>query len=275
MRPPAPLLPTDVLIMESTYGNRVHGDDDSMETLRTVVTETISRGGTLLIPSFAIGRAQEVLSLLAELRLSGEIQDVPIYVNSPMAIDATELFLKYQDEHRLTANQCRRMSQHVHYVRSVEASKALTHDENPKIVISASGMATGGRVLRHLAQLAPNPRNTLMFVGYQAPGTRGRAIVSGESHVRLFGVDVPIRARVEHMMSLSAHADSMELLAWAGSSSTAPTKTFLNHGELDASIALRELLEQRLGWSVEIPNFGDSIDTSSLLSQDQSLEMRI
>jgi metallo-beta-lactamase family protein len=192
-----------------------------------------------------------------------------------MAIDATELFLKYQDEHRLTTNQCRRMSQHVHYVRSVEASKALTHDENPKIVISASGMATGGRVLRHLAQLAPNPRNTLMFVGYQAPGTRGRAIVSGESHVRLFGVDVPIRARVEHVMSLSAHADSMELLAWAGSSSNAPTKTFLNHGELDASIALRELLEQRLGWSVEIPNFGDSIDTSSLLSQDQSLEMRI
>lgn len=275
MRAPAPLLPTDVLVMESTYGNRMHGEDDSLETLRRVVVETVSRGGTVLIPSFAVGRAQEVLSLLAELRLAGEIQDVPIYVNSPMAIDATELFLKYRDEHRLTTNQCRRMSQHVHYVRSVEASKALTHDESPKVVISASGMATGGRVLRHLAQLAPNPRNTLMFVGYQAPGTRGRAIVTGESHVRLFGVEVPIRARVEHMLSLSAHADSMELLAWAGSSSTVPAKTYLNHGELDACIALRELLEQRLGWSVEIPSFGDAIETSSFLPGNRSLEMRI
>ena len=274
MKAPAPLLPTDVLVMESTYGERNHPADDSRETLRRIAVETISRNGTLLIPSFAIGRAQEILSLLAELRTSGEIQDVPVYVNSPMAIDATDLFLKYADEHRLTVNQCRRMSQHVHYVRSVDASKALTHDENPKIVLSASGMATGGRVLRHLAQLAPNPRNTLLFVGYQALGTRGRAIVSGASHVRIFGVDVPIRARVEYMQSLSAHADADELIAWAGSTSHPPVRTYLNHGELDASTALRQLIERRLGWHVEVPAYGDRIDTRQFIRHEREVSIR-
>ncbi len=265
MKAPAPLQPTDVLVLESTYGDRVHPVDDSRETLRRLAVETISRNGTLLIPSFAIGRAQEILSLLAELRTSGDIQDVPVYVNSPMAIDATDLFLKYGDEHRLTAGQCRRMSQHVRFVRTVDASKALTHDDTPKIVISASGMATGGRVLRHLAQLAPNPRNTLLFVGYQALGTRGRAITSGASHVRIFGVDVPIRARVEHMQTLSAHADADELLAWAAGTSNAPACTYLNHGELDASTSLQQLMEQRLGWQVRIPAYGDRVETTDVV----------
>lgn len=266
MKPPAPLQPTDVLVLESTYGGRMHPVDDSREVLRRIAVDTISRGGTLLIPSFAVGRAQEILSLIAELRASGDIQGVPVYVNSPMAIDATDLFLKYGDEHRLTDDECRRLSQDVRYVRSVEESKALTHDETPKIVISASGMATGGRVLRHLAQLAPNARNSLLFVGYQALGTRGRAITSGMSHVRIFGIDVPIRARVEHMHALSAHADSDELLAWAASASTAPACTFLNHGELDASTALRQLIEQRLGWQVRIPAYGDRVETSDVMA---------
>lgn len=274
MKAPAPLQPTDVLVLESTYGGRVHPVDDSREVLRRIAVDTITRSGTLLIPSFAVGRAQEILSLLAELRASGDIQDVPVYVNSPMAIDATDLFLKYGDEHRLTAAQCHRMSQHVHFVRTVDASKALTHDESPKIVISASGMATGGRVLRHLAQLAPNPRNTLLFVGYQALGTRGRAITSGISHVRIFGVDVPIRARVEHMQTLSAHADADELLAWAASTSTAPACTYLNHGELDASTALRQLIERRLGWRVRIPAYGDRVETSEVVAAVRSIGSR-
>jgi metallo-beta-lactamase family protein len=265
MRAPAPLQPTDVLVMESTYGNRLHPVDNSREELSRIASATISRGGTLLIPSFAVGRAQEILSLLAELRTSGELPDVPVYVNSPMATDATELFLRHRDEHRLTASQCRRMSQHVHYVQTVEASKALTHDESPKIVISASGMATGGRVLRHIAQLAPSPRNTLMFVGYQALGTRGHSIVSGAATVRVFGVDVPIRAHVEHLDSLSAHADSNELLAWASATSRPPVRTYLNHGEMDASTALRHSMQQRLGWHVEVPNFGDVVDTASFM----------
>ncbi|MEK0414869.1 MAG: hypothetical protein RL352_266 [Actinomycetota bacterium] len=267
MRPPAPLQPTDVLVMESTYGDRAHPLDDSRDRLKRITNDTIACGGTLLIPSFAVGRAQEILSLLSDLRVGGEIPDVPVYVNSPMATDATELFLRHRDEHKLTPAQCERMSQHVHYVRTVEASKALTRDESPKIVISASGMATGGRVLRHLAQLAPHPRNTLLFVGYQAFGTRGHAIISRASHVRIFGVAVPVRARVEHLASLSAHADMNELVDWAGHSSSAPVRTYLNHGEVDASVALREMMRQRLGWHVEIPNHGDEVDTSSFMPE--------
>ena len=267
MRAPAPLQPTDVLIMESTYGDRVHPDDDSRERLLKITNDTIACGGTLLIPSFAIGRTQEILSVLSDLRVEGRIPDVPVYVNSPMATDATELFLRYHDEHRLTPAQCLRMSQHVHYVRTVEASKALTRDESPKIVISASGMATGGRVLRHLAQLAPNPRNTLLFIGYQALGTRGHAIVSRASRVRMFGIDVPIRARVEHLTTLSAHADMNELVSWASASTHAPMRTYLNHGELDATVALRETLRQRLGWHVEIPNHGDAVNTAAFIRE--------
>jgi metallo-beta-lactamase family protein len=266
MRPPAPLQPTDVLVMESTYGDREHPLDDSRERLKRITNDTIACGGTLLIPSFAVGRTQEILSLLSELRIAGEIPDVPVYVNSPMATDATELFLRYRDEHKLTPAQCERMSQHVHYVRTVEASKALTRDESPKIVISASGMATGGRVLRHLAQLAPHPRNTLLFVGYQALGTRGHAIVSRASHVRIFGIDVPVRARVEHLTTLSAHADMNELVEWADHSSVAPLRTYLNHGEIDAAVALRETMRQQLSWHVEIPSHGDEVDTASFMT---------
>jgi metallo-beta-lactamase family protein len=152
-------------------------------------------------------------------------------------------------------------------VQTVKASKKLTRDEEPKIVISASGMATGGRVLRHLAQLAPNPRNTVLFVGYQARGTRGDAIVSGASHVRIYGVDVPIRAHVEHMTSLSAHADMNEILDWLRGAPQPPVRTYVNHGEVDAAVALRAAIEQRLGWHAEIPNFGDVIDTNTYMQQ--------
>ncbi|NDE51896.1 MAG: MBL fold metallo-hydrolase [Actinobacteria bacterium] len=266
MQPPSRLQPTDVLVLESTYGNKAHPVDDSRQRLKSIANDTLSRGGTLLIPSFAVGRTQEILSLLSDLRVEGEIPDIPVYVNSPMATDATELFLRFRDEHKLSPSQCQRMSQHVQYVRSVEGSKALTRDESPKIVISASGMATGGRVLRHLTQLAPDPRNTLLFVGYQALGTRGHAIITKSRHVRIFGVDVPIRARVEHLASLSAHADMNELFEWASRTSQPPLRTYLNHGEIDASVALRETLRQRMNWHVEIPQHGDVVDTSSFIS---------
>ncbi|NCV09008.1 MAG: MBL fold metallo-hydrolase [Actinobacteria bacterium] len=266
MQPPSRLQPTDVLVLESTYGNKAHPVDDSRQQLKSIANDTLSRGGTLLIPSFAVGRTQEILSLLSDLRVEGEIPDIPVYVNSPMATDATELFLRFRDEHKLSPSQCQRMSQHVQYVRSVEGSKALTRDESPKIVISASGMATGGRVLRHLTQLAPDPRNTLLFVGYQALGTRGHAIITKSRHVRIFGVDVPIRARVEHLASLSAHADMNELFEWASRTSQPPLRTYLNHGEIDASVALRETLRQRMNWHVEIPQHGDVVDTSSFIS---------
>lgn len=255
----------DVLVVESTYGDRDHPESDGRSELERITNDTIARGGTLLIPSFAVGRTQEVLFLLGELRAAGRLPDVPVYLNSPMATNATDLFLRYRDEHQLTEQQCESMSSLVNYVRSIEESKDLTKDSTPKIVISASGMATGGRVLHHLIQLAPDPRNTLLFVGHQAIGTRGHSIVNGETMVRIYGQDVKIRARVEHLQMLSAHADRRDVLEWMGSMGRPPAHTFINHGEPDASEALRALVTERLGWECSVPRLGDLVDTDVLL----------
>jgi metallo-beta-lactamase family protein len=158
------------------------------------------------------------------------------------------------------------MAHMVHFVRSVEESKDLTHDSTPKIVISASGMATGGRVLHHLIQLAPDSRNTVLFVGHQAIGTRGNSIVNGAKHVRIYGQDVEIRARIEHLNMLSAHADAEDLVRWLGSEQSTPIRTYLNHGEPDASAALQENILRQLGWQVEVPAFATTIDTDALQS---------
>lgn len=264
MRAPEPRPASDVLVVESTYGDRRHPNSDGRHELGAITRETIARGGTLLIPAFAVGRTQEVLFLLSELRAAGEIPDVPVHLNSPMATNATDLFLRYPREHRLSAEQCARMERNVRFVRSVEESKDLTHDSSPKIVISASGMATGGRVLHHLIQLAPDPNNTLLFVGHQAIGTRGNSIVNGATHVRIYGQDVPIRARVEHLQMLSAHADADGLLEWMRSEKTAPRRTFVNHGEADASATLEDLIWRDLGWQAEVPLFGTTVDTAHL-----------
>ncbi len=271
MRTPAPPLRSDVLVVESTYGDRCHPADDGRQVLARITRETIDRGGTLLIPAFAVGRTQEMLYVLGELRDDGAIPDVPIFLNSPMATDATNLFLRYRDEHRLSASQCRRMSRRVHYVRTVDGSKSLTRDEAPKIVISASGMATGGRVLHHLMQLAPDPRHTVLFVGHQAVGTRGHAIVGGASHVRIYGTDVPIRARIEHLQTLSAHADAEELVGWMARMSHPPVRTYVVHGEPEASSSLRRLVQQRLGWRTEIPSYGDVVDTRAYVIQHREV----
>lgn len=264
MKAPEPRPAADILVVESTYGDRRHPPSDGRAELGAITRETIARGGTLLIPAFAVGRTQEVLFLLGELRAAGEIPDVPVYLNSPMATNATDLFLRYPREHRLNAEQCDRMADNVRFVRSIEESKDLTHDASPKIVLSASGMATGGRVLHHLIQLAPDPNNTLLFVGHQAIGTRGNSIVNGATHVRIYGQDVPIRARVEHLQMLSAHADADALVEWMTSESTTPRRTYVNHGEADASAALQELIWQQLSWQVEVPSFGTTIDTTHL-----------
>ncbi|MEY2939283.1 MAG: hypothetical protein RIS58_270 [Actinomycetota bacterium] len=266
MHAPEPRPQSDILVVESTYGDRRHPPSSGRNELAEITRATIARGGTLLIPAFAVGRTQEVLFLLGELRHTGSIPDVPVFLNSPMATSATDLFLRYRDEHRLTAEQCERMAHMVHFVRSVEESKDLTHDSTPKIVISASGMATGGRVLHHLIQLAPDSRNTVLFVGHQAIGTRGNSIVNGAKHVRIYGQDVEIRARIEHLNMLSAHADAEDLVRWLGSEQSTPIRTYLNHGEPDASAALQEHILRQLGWQVEVPAFATTIDTDALQS---------
>lgn len=259
MRPPSPPESADLLVLESTYGDRLHSPADPSEELAAIANETLGRGGTLLIPSFAVGRSQTILHLLAELRWSGKIPDAPIYLNSPMAIDATELMLEYSSEHRLSDEQCRRISTGVKFTSTVEDSIELTRTSGPMIVLSASGMATGGRVLHHLRQLLPQPENTVVFVGHQAAGTRGQLLVNGAPSVRIFGDFVDVKCSVRHIESLSAHADRNELIDWISQISQPPKLVGIVHGEPPAAESMCNEIETRLGWKVDIAAHGEQM----------------
>jgi metallo-beta-lactamase family protein len=259
MHPPDPPLPPDHIVIESTYGNRTHPAEDPADILAEVVNRTIERGGTVLVPVFAVGRAQTVLHLLARLRADGRIPAVPTFVNSPMAVDATELFLHSGDQHRLDPDALAALSHGVELVRSVEDSKRLTARRGPMVVLSASGMVAGGRVLHHLRVVGPDPRSTIVMVGYQAAGTRGEAIVAGAETVRAFGEDIPIRAEVVSIHGLSAHADADELLDWLRSASAVPSGVSVVHGEASAADTLRRRIRTELGWSAEVPPYGSSV----------------
>lgn len=260
MRAPAPLPEADYVVTESTYGNRFHPDADPLEELADIITRTARRGGTVLIPVFAVGRAQVLLHLLAELRAEGRIPELPTFLNSPMAIDATELFFRFSNEHTLTPEQVKAMSHDVEFVRTAEASKELTGRRGPKIVLAASGMLSGGRVLHHLATDAPDRRNTIVITGFQAAGTRGEALLNGARDVKVYGGYVPVRAEVATMRSLSAHADGDELLAWFGQADWRPRGVSVVHGEASAADTFRRRLRDQLGWRASVPAFGDEVD---------------
>lgn len=245
---------SDILILESTYGDRRHPPEDPLESLRRVIVETFGRRGHLLIPSFAIGRAQQLLFLLNELKKKNTIPDMPVYVNSPMAAKATQLLFQFEKEHSLDRKQVEAMINAARFASTVEESKKLNDPPKPSIIISASGMASGGRVLHHLKFMAPDPRNTILFAGFQAPGTRGEAIVRGAKTVRIHGEEIPIRAQVVHLETLSGHADQEELLLWLKHFKKPPAMTFLNHGEPDAREALKKKIEEELHWAVTLPN---------------------
>jgi metallo-beta-lactamase family protein len=208
---------------------------------------------------FAVGRAQTVLHLLARLRRDGRIPAVPTFLNSPMAVNATELFLASPAEHRLTKHELAELSSGVEFVRSVQESKQLTSRSGPMIVLSASGMLTGGRVLHHLLQVAPDRRNTILITGFQAAGTRGEALLHGAATLRVFGEDIPVRARVVHLDSVSAHADTDELIAWLGAAPRPPASVSVVHGEPSAADTLRRRIRHELGWPAAVPGRGDSV----------------
>lgn len=260
MRPPAPPLSASYVVTESTYGNRTHDPTDPLDELAEIVNRTIRRGGTLLIPVFAVGRAQTVLYLLSRLRAADRIPKVPIYMNSPMAVNTTELFCRHVGEHRLSEQQCEEMCRDVEFVRTVEESKWLTSKKGPMIVLSASGMITGGRVLHHLQQLAPDRRNTVLLVGYQAAGTRGAALLGGAKSVKMFGVWISVNAEVARIDGLSAHADADELIAWLATMPSSPKGASVVHGEPEAADALRLRLHDELGWAAQVPTHGESIE---------------
>jgi len=263
MRPPAPIPTADYVVTESTYGNRTHADTDPAEELAEIANRTLGRGGALLIPVFAVGRAQTVLHLLAQLRRAGRIPEVPVYLNSPMAVNATDLFCTRLEDHKLTVEECHQMCDGVQFVRTVEESKKVTPLGGPMIALSASGMASGGRVLHHLERLAPDHRNTILFVGYQAAGTRGQAMLAGAPRIKIFGSYTPVRAEIASIDGLSAHADSDELTAWLAATPAQPAAAFIVHGEPAAADALRRTLRDDLAWDTQVPEHGDTVDLGS------------
>ena len=250
----------DYLVLESTYGDRLHDAIDPKVALGEIVNRTVARGGSVIIPAFAVGRAQEILYYLHRLKDEGTIADLPVYLNSPMAADVTGLYLKYQSEHRLSRSECEATCKAAHIVNTVEESERLNTRTTPMVVISASGMATGGRVLHHLRAFAPDPKNTILFTGFQAAGTRGATMLAGAKEVKIHGQYVPIRAEVASLPNLSAHADYVEILAWLHNFAKAPRQVFLTHGEPVAADVLRHRIEEELRWPCRVPDYLESCE---------------
>ena len=249
---PEPVQNADYVVIESTYGDRTHPKLDPMEQLGDVIARTARRGGTVVIPAFAVGRAQLILYHIWMLKKAGRLENVAIYLDSPMAINATELLCAHLDDHRFARQVCEETCAIATYARDVDASKAITNDLMPKVVIAASGMITGGRVLHHIQAFGGDRKNTILFAGYQAGGTRGDKILKGASKVKMFGHDVHIGAEIASLPALSAHADADELISWLGGFEKRPAKAFIVHGEPDASEALSTRMQDELGWRTDV-----------------------
>lgn len=263
---PEPLPEADAIVVESTYGDRLHEKTDVKEQLRNALADAFARGGVVLIPAFAVGRTQEVLYHVHELYEAGQLPRVPVYVDSPMANSVVDLYCRYRSEYDVEMRAIDEaegnplLAPYFRVCRSREDSKKLNEERGPAVVISASGMATGGRILHHLRLRLGDPRSTVLFVGYQAAGTLGRRLVEGAEEVRVLGDVVPVRAHVQQLPALSAHADADGILAWLRTAPRPPKAVYLTHGEPPAQEALRERIERELGWTVVIPEPDDVVD---------------
>jgi len=259
MRPPTTVEAADVLIVESTYGDRRHSAADPELELGSHLAKALGRGGVVVVPAFAVGRVQTLLHFVARLKARKAIPDVPVYLNSPMAVDATRIYHAYRSEHRLSVEECEAACTIAQFVNGPEESKALNEKQGPMIIISASGMATGGRVVHHLKAFAPDPKNMILFVGFQAGGTRGAAMVGGADTIRIHGEDVPVRAEVVNIGGLSAHADYAEILDWLRGFRQAPRNVCITHGEPAAADGLRQHIEHTLGWEARVPDYLENL----------------
>lgn len=262
---PTPVPEADFLLIESTYGNKRHDPDDNGERLARVVADVHDRGGKLIIPSFAIGRVNEVLYWLDKLEEQRRIPVMPVFVDSPMASRALDFYARHSDQldaDMATGRQGVRafFTKRMTMVASPQQSKEVVASKKPAIVIASSGMATGGRVLYHLRAALPDPRNTVLFVGYQAAGTRGRSLVDGQPFVRIKGVDVAVHAKIERLDSMSAHADADEILRWLGHFTRAPRMTYLVHGESEALDALRTRITTEKQWPVHVAAHQEQVE---------------
>lgn len=260
MKPPADFDGADILVTESTYGDRMHPSVDPEAELEPVLARVLKRGGVVLIPAFAVGRSQALLLHIERLITSRRIPAVPVYLNSPMAINASSMYEDHPDEQRVSPEEFERMYSLARLVRSVDESKALNERHGPMIIISASGMMTGGRILHHVVAFGEDPRNAILLSGYQAAGTRGAFLAEGSPTVRIFGRDVPIRAEVVQLASMSGHADAPGLIEWLRRAPQPPTMTYVTHGEPESARALAGSIAQDLDWPVRVPHDGETID---------------
>ena len=268
---PRPLPACDVLIMESTYGDKTHTRTSVLEQIREPFLATLKQGGTVLIPAFAVGRSQQITLVLRKLMKSGELPEVPIHIDSPMAFKATRIYSRFLDKRNIDPDvyedgRLKLFPENVRLHRSVEESRELNNLSGPRILISSSGMLSGGRVLHHLKRLAPDPKNLVALVGYQAEGTRGRAIADGKETVKLHGRRVPVRCASVQIHGMSGHADRDELLRWVGSAPTPPKVVFMVHGRPKRSEALAADLRDRYPVRTFVPEIGDEFDVTELLN---------
>jgi len=259
MRPPRPFAGASVLVTESTYGDRTHEHADPEAGLADVIDRVVERAGVVLIPAFAVGRTETILLHLSRLRDRGRLPDVPIYLNSPMAIDVTTIYRRHETEHRIAPEEIDRMYAIATPVHEVDDSKLLNLRGGPMIIISASGMLTGGRILHHLIAYGPDRRNAIVLTGFQAGGTRGAALLGGARELRIFGEDVPIRAEVVNIDTMSAHADADQILDWMRTAPEAPQQVYVTHGEAAAADRLRTRINRELGWNARVPEQGERV----------------
>ncbi len=257
--PPEPLPEIDYLVTESTYGNRLHEQSNPLDDLATVINETYKRKGVILIPAFAVGRTQTVMNDLSRLRSQGRIPVFPMFLNSPMATNASKLFCEYKALHKLSEKECIETCEIVKYVRTIEESKSLNVRKGPMLIISASGMLTGGRILHHLKAFAPYPENSILLTGFQASGTRGDALERGAGDIKIHGDYVPVRAQITVMHNMSAHADYKEIIQWFSESQVNPERVFVTHGESSAADEFRRRLTETFGWQCSVPIQGELV----------------
>lgn len=255
MQAPTFIKQSNYLLIESTYGNRRHDPIDPIDQLEGIIKRTLHRGGKIIIPSFAVGRAQSILYYLYELINAKRIPPIPIFLDSPMAIDAIHIFAKFYQETRLSKEMCKAICSIANYISTPDESKALASIQHPAIIIAASGMATGGRILHHLKTFGPQHKNTILFSGFQAAGTRGEALVNGKRELKLLGEIININAEVVSLTNTSAHADYYEIIDWLKHFTTPPKKTFITHGEPGSAYALQQRIIEELGWDCSIPHY--------------------
>lgn len=267
MNPPTQGSEADYIFIESTYGNRLHADRDVSTDLADVINRTVRRGGSLLIPAFAIGRTQTMLYHIRQLEAADQIPRLPVFIDSPMAVDASALYCRFGREENLKLDLtmtdddcCPLRCRDTTFVRTPEESKRINDLQTPAIIIAASGMATGGRVVHHLANRLPDKRNTVLLVGYQADGTRGRALLNGDKKLKIHGQLVPVRAEIASISGLSAHGDQRDLLRWLSGFRRAPRRAFLIHGEDDGLNGLSDQVRENLKWPVHIPNHLERVE---------------